>query len=111
MDGAVRLAGGSDAGSRRSSEPTRICNAERKTVIFVTHQIDEAAFLSDRVDRVRGAPGCGSRRSSRSISHADRPFADQTLLARASDQSRGTEYGAFSKKKYSVRPACRETIE
>lgn len=30
-------------------ELLRICNAEKKTIIFVTHDIDEAVQLSDRV--------------------------------------------------------------
>jgi NitT/TauT family transport system ATP-binding protein len=38
-------------------ELVRICNAERKTVIFVTHQIDEAVFLSDRVIVFAARPG------------------------------------------------------
>lgn len=38
-------------------ELVRICDAERKTVIFVTHQIDEAVFLSDRVIVFAFRPG------------------------------------------------------
>jgi NitT/TauT family transport system ATP-binding protein len=38
-------------------ELVRICDAERKTVIFVTHQIDEAVFLSDRVIVFAASPG------------------------------------------------------
>jgi NitT/TauT family transport system ATP-binding protein len=38
-------------------ELMRICDAERKTVIFVTHQIDEAVFLSDRVIVFAARPG------------------------------------------------------
>jgi len=38
-------------------ELVRICDAERKTVIFVTHQIDEAVFLSDRVIVFAARPG------------------------------------------------------
>jgi NitT/TauT family transport system ATP-binding protein len=38
-------------------ELVRICNAERKTVVFVTHQIDEAVFLSDRVIVFAARPG------------------------------------------------------
>jgi NitT/TauT family transport system ATP-binding protein len=38
-------------------ELVRICDAERKTVVFVTHQIDEAVFLSDRVIVFAARPG------------------------------------------------------
>lgn len=35
----------------------RICSAQRSTVIFVTHQIDEAVYLSDRVVVFAARPG------------------------------------------------------
>jgi len=38
-------------------ELVRIWNAERKTVVFVTHQIDEAVYLSDRVIIFAARPG------------------------------------------------------
>jgi len=38
-------------------ELMRICNAERKTVVFVTHQIEEAVFLSDRITVFAARPG------------------------------------------------------
>lgn len=38
-------------------ELLRIWNAERKTVLFITHQIDEAIFLSDRVFVFTVRPG------------------------------------------------------
>jgi NitT/TauT family transport system ATP-binding protein len=39
------------------SELTRIWETERKTVLFITHQIDEAIYLADRVVVFSGRPG------------------------------------------------------
>ena len=42
---------------RLQEELTTITTAERTTVLFVTHSIDEAVFLSDRVVALSGRPG------------------------------------------------------
>ena len=48
-----------DAQTRETmqAELLRIWNAARKTVVFVTHQIDEAVYLSDRVVVMAARPG------------------------------------------------------
>jgi NitT/TauT family transport system ATP-binding protein len=43
--------------SSMQSELTAICQAERKTVIFITHNIGEALFLADRVVVMSSRPG------------------------------------------------------
>jgi NitT/TauT family transport system ATP-binding protein len=42
---------------RLQEELTTISAAEKMTVLFVTHAIDEAVFLSDRVVVLSGRPG------------------------------------------------------
>lgn len=43
--------------TRLQDELVRIWEAERKTVLFVTHDLDEATFLGDRVLILGGKPG------------------------------------------------------
>ena len=54
---AVRRARCPDARVHAGRAAAHLVTCSDKTVLFVTHQIDEAAFLSDRVHRVRDAPG------------------------------------------------------
>lgn len=40
-----------------NEEPAQVARRERKTVVFVTHDIDEALFMSDRIIMLRNSPG------------------------------------------------------
>ena len=63
--------GALDAQNREllQEELQQIWNTSRKTVLFVTHDIDEAIYLADRVIVFTAGPG-GSRPTSRSICRA-----------------------------------------
>src|SRR6266571_1286331 len=50
-------AGVSNVEARKRAEPLRIWNAAKKTVVFVTHQIEEAVYLSDCVVVMSSRPG------------------------------------------------------
>ncbi len=47
--------------------------AERKTIVFITHSIDEAIFLSDRIAISDAAPGYGEGDSRRAAAAPARP--------------------------------------
>jgi len=51
--------GSLDAMTRQSlqDEIARLCKAERQTVVFVTHDLEEAIYLGDRVVALRANPG------------------------------------------------------
>jgi len=69
------------------AELLRIWNAARKTVIFVTHQIEEAVYLSDRVVVMSARPG--------------RILDDITIdlpRPRGLEIKRGAEFGAYAER-------------
>ena len=51
--------GSLDAMTRQSlqDEIARLCKAERQTVVFVTHDLEEAIYLGDRVVALKANPG------------------------------------------------------
>jgi NitT/TauT family transport system ATP-binding protein len=63
-------------------ELTRIRQATGKTVLFVTHDIDEATYLADRIIVLSGAPGRISGRHAIGLSHP-RHRHDSALRAAA----------------------------
>ena len=65
-------------------ELMRIWSQQRKTVLFVTHQIDEAVYLSDRVVVFTARPG-----SIKTVIHVDIP------RPRALDVKRTTPFIAY----------------
>ena len=66
--------GALDAQTRElmQEELLRILETERKTMIFVTHSIDEAIVLGDRIVVMSCRPGPDSRDSSRRYSAAEK---------------------------------------
>ena len=73
------------------AELTRIWSRRQKTVLFVTHQIDEAVFLSDRVVVLSGRPG----RIARDI-HIELPRPRSLALKRT------PEFAAYTERIWSL---------
>ena len=67
---------------RAQHELLDLCESERKTVVFVTHDIDEALLLSDRILLLSASPGtvvgeysvAGNRRRSRMFKRDEQVF-------------------------------------
>jgi NitT/TauT family transport system ATP-binding protein len=69
-----------------------ICAETNKTILFITHDIEEAAYLSDRIVVMSSHPGTNKEQFSveidRSLDHSDvyasDPFLDVTREVRTS---------------------------
>src|SRR5665811_1854727 len=53
----VRSSAASDVYKRQQNDLLNIWERDRKTVLFVTHSVEEAVFLSDKVVVMTRAPG------------------------------------------------------
>ena len=87
------------------SELLQIWSERRKTVLFITHQIDEAVYLSDRVIVLKRRPG-----SVREVIDIDLPRPRELSIKRSADFNAYVER-AWSLLEGDVRNADREDRE